>query len=135
MLDYNEIIEMLDWNNPPEVQEKGIELARQFKSLNVLIQPYTPYKSKCLWENSAIVLCEKTDRELCPVLYGMFYWIMDLNVPGAELIFERLKQFKPEISFDRRIQKLKKIAAAIDERYWLSLIEEIDESVKQNGEE
>jgi hypothetical protein len=60
---------------------------------------------------------------------------MDLNVPGAELIFERLKQFKPEISFDRRIQKLKKIAAAIDERYWLSLIEEIDESVKQNGEE
>ena len=135
MLDYNEIIEMLDWNNPPEVQKKGMELARQIHSLNILIMPYTHKKSKSLWENSAIVLCEKSDRELYPVLYGMFYWILDLNVPGAELVFERLKQLKREISVVRRIEKFKKIALAIDERYWLSLIKEIEESVNRNGEE
>jgi methionyl-tRNA synthetase len=135
MLDYNEIIEMLDWNNPPDVQKKGMELARQIKCLNVLVQPFMPGASKSLWENCAIVLCEKNDEELKPFVKGMFEWISDLNVPGAELIFGRLKRFKKSYLFDVLMNDAKTIAKAFNEKYWLSLIEEIEESVKQNGEE
>ena len=135
MLDYDEIIEMLDWNNPPEVQEKGIELARQVKCLNVFLQPFLPNASKSLWENCAIVLCEKTDIELRPYLYDLLWWISDLNVPGAELIFERLKKFEFSIVFQKKIEKSKLVAIALNDRFLLSLIKEIEESVNKTIEE
>ena len=131
MLDYNEIIEMLDWNNPPEVQKKGIELARQVKCLNVFLQPFLPNASKSLWENAAIVLCEKSDEELSPYFQGMLEWIRDLNVPGAEIVFERLKKTKKSYIFDVQIKCSQIIACAFNDKYWISLIKEIEESVNK----
>ena len=122
MLDYNEIIEMLDWNNPPEVQKKGIELARQVKCLNVFLQPFLPNASKSLWENAAIVLCEKSDEELSPYFQGMLEWIRDLNVPGAEIVFERLKKTKKRYILDVQIKCSQIIACDFNDKYWISLI-------------
>ncbi len=64
MVDIDEIMEMLDWNQPEEIQKKGRELARQVRTLSVFLRPYYDGKSKSLWENCAIILSVRTDEEL-----------------------------------------------------------------------
>lgn len=45
----DEIMDMLDWNNPPEVQEGGRVLARKVRCINVFLQPGHPgHVKKCL---------------------------------------------------------------------------------------
>lgn len=90
----DEIMKMLDWNNPIEEQERGIELGRQIKSINVFLQPCYPGAGKSLWENSAKILIERSDEELEPYLLGLVEWIRDINHPGAWDILERLQKFK-----------------------------------------
>lgn len=82
------IFEMLSWSNNEEIQELGIAEAKKIKNLSVLIKPI---ESKSIWENCARVLIEKDDQELEMYLIELFYWLQDMNWPGAYLIFDRLK--------------------------------------------
>lgn len=47
MVDITEIMDMLDWHMPPEIQSKGISFARNTETIIPFIQPLTP---KRLWE-------------------------------------------------------------------------------------
>ena len=47
MVDITEIMDMLDWHMPSEIQSKGISLARNKETIIPFIQPLTP---KRLWE-------------------------------------------------------------------------------------
>lgn len=47
MVDITEIMDMLDWHMPSEIQSKGISLARNTETIIPFIQPLTP---KRLWE-------------------------------------------------------------------------------------
>ncbi len=99
MKNIDEIIGMLDSNNQKEVQEEGIMIAMKVKTLKVFFFPSYPnnppyYSCKCLWENSAKVIANKSDEELEPYLPDMFEWLVDVNWPGAWTIFERLKNYK-----------------------------------------
>lgn len=94
MCNIDEIMDMLDWNNPPEIQEKGRMLARTVKCFNVFLRPgHSKYK-KNVWDNCAMILAEKTDSELRPYLWELFEWLADLNWPGTFCIWDRLKQFE-----------------------------------------
>ena len=93
MCNIDEIMNMLDWNNEEKVQNKGIEIARNIKCINVFLQPLHQGCSKNVWDNCAKILCEKTDDELEPYLTRLLEWLEDLNWPGALLILERLKKF------------------------------------------
>lgn len=42
MVDITEIMDMLDWHMPPEIQSKGISLARNTETIIPFIQPLTP---------------------------------------------------------------------------------------------
>ena len=53
---------------------------------------FQPIESKSIWENCAKVLISKEDQELNLYLISMFQWLQDMNWPGAELIYERLKR-------------------------------------------
>lgn len=89
----DQIFEMLSWDNEEKIQAKGIEEAKKIKHLSVLIQPI---ESKAIWENCAKVLASKSDKELAGYLIDLFEWLQDMNWPGAEIIYERLKMMPKE---------------------------------------
>ena len=83
----DDIFGYLSWNNAPEVQSMGIEMAKKIKFLSVLIMPIG---DKSVWENCAKVLASKSDDELDRYFIKLFEWIKDMNWPGADIIYRRL---------------------------------------------
>ena len=51
--DITNILDMLDWNMPAEIQFKGISLARNIETIIPFIQPLTPKHNKNVWDNCA----------------------------------------------------------------------------------
>ena len=88
------IFNMLDWNNPIDIQVKGRNLAQEIKNFSVFLQPNTPHFNKNIWENCAAILSKKTDEELSLYLQPLLEWIQDLNWPGALCILYRLRDYK-----------------------------------------
>ena len=83
----DDIFGYLSWNNAPEVQSMGIEMAKKIKFLSVLIMPI---EDKSVWENCAKVFASKSDDELDRYFIKLFEWIKDMNWPGADIIYRRL---------------------------------------------
>lgn len=83
----DDIFGYLSWNNAPEVQSMGIEMAKKIKFLSVLIMPI---EDESVWENCAKVLASKSDDELDRYFIKLFGWIKDMNWPGADIIYRRL---------------------------------------------
>lgn len=96
MVCVNTLMQMIDWNAPPEVQAKGRLLAREITNIDVFLQPLTPFYSKNVWENCAIILSERNDDELEPFLFEMLEWLQDMNWPGATCILSRLLKYENE---------------------------------------
>jgi len=94
-MDYNfsELMTLLDWNNSEINQKKGREIAKSINDLNVFMQPLTDEFNKNVWDNCAMILCEKTDDELEPYIIPLLEWLQDLNWPGALSILRRLSSF------------------------------------------
>ena len=86
----DEILDMLDWNNPSEIQEKGRELACKVGVIEPFIQPVTPKHGKNVWENCAKIVSLQSDDVLLIHLTQLFEWLQDMNWPGADIIYQRL---------------------------------------------
>lgn len=114
--DINQIMDMLDWNNSEEVQEKGRRLAAEINCLKIFMQPCDAKYNKNVWENCALILYKKNDEQLQPYLFELIEWLQDMNWPGAFKILERLKDF----------QKYKELAYVLDESVWIAKLTEND---------
>ncbi len=88
-LGIDEIFELMSWDNDESAQIHGIEEAKKIRHLSVLFQPM---ESKSVWENCAKVLADKSDEELKLYLIDMFKWLQDMNWPGADIIYGRLRE-------------------------------------------
>lgn len=115
---YNQIMNMLSENNPKEVQQKGIELAREIRYIDDLLQPYFENKSKSLWKNCAKVISERKDDDLKNWMLVCSFWLQDMNHPGAGIIAERLKAFSDKDKLLREKEKAIKIAKIIGDKKW-----------------
>ena len=133
MYNIDEIMDMLDWNNPISVQAKGCELAGSIKCINVFLQPGHPGHGKNVWENCAKILSKKSDAELSPYLMELFDWVKDLNWPGAVRIFERLLKYEPNSSFVLTLDDSINIAKATNENIWLNNLTEIKDNIIENN--
>lgn len=89
----DEILNMLSANNDKDIQLLGIKEASKIKHLSVLIMPY---EDKSSWDNCARIISDKTDEELKFYIIFLLEWIKDINWPGAELIYQRLKRIPYE---------------------------------------
>lgn len=89
----DQIFEMLSWTNDKSIQAQGVEAAKKIRNLSVFLQPI---ESKAIWENCAKVLVSKSDRELEIYLIDLFRWLQDMNWPGADLVYRRLKDMPAE---------------------------------------
>ena len=131
MYSMDEIMDMLDWNNPPEVQEKGRELCKKIRCINVFLQPVHPGHSKNVWDNCAMILADRADSELMPYLDRLFEWLMDMNWPGAECIYDRLKQYKDREWFNAVLNNCINEAKCLQEEIWLSVLQEFKAPCEQ----
>ena len=118
MINIDYIMDLLDWNNSVEEQEKGLRFARDVKCINVFLQPGTPY-GKRTWDNCAKILSDRSDEELEPYLIELFEWIEDLNWPGAICILERLNNFGENKFFNFCLSSCIKRATLMEEEVWL----------------
>ena len=125
MYNIDEIMDMLDCNNSMETQEKGIELAKNVKCINVFILPEHLECSKNVWENCAKILANRTDKELQPYLIDILLWIEDMNWPGAIIIDDRLKKFHDMKMLSFAIKECVKRASATDNHIWLENLSEL----------
>ena len=123
MYSIDEIMDMLDWNQPPAVQEKGRQLAKNIRYINVFLQPL----GKNLWDNCAIILSERSDEELRPYLSDLLEWILDRNWPGASCIWGRLKQYADNEWFNYMMSESIREATALQEEGWLNNLLELAE--------
>lgn len=128
-VDIDYILFLLSWNRTKEQQKKGVELSKNVKNLKCFILPYYTLNneilSKDIWENCAKVLAEKNDEDLEPYLYDLLEWIQDLNWPGAEIILERLNNFKKNQNFIKIVNKRKREAKMMRDEVFLEVLDYI----------
>ena len=97
-------MDLLDWNNSKEDQERGVKLAESVKCINVFLQPNSYRYGKNVWDNCAKILSARPDEELSLYLTELLKWLRDMNWPGAFCILERLKRMADDRMFFIRIQ-------------------------------
>ena len=137
MFDIDKIMDMIDWNNSIEIQEKGIELAKNVKCINVFILPKHSKCNKNVWENCAKILAGRTDKELVPYLTDILLWIEDMNWPGAMIILERMKKFSDVGKLSIAIQETIRILDASNREnreIWLMTLSELLDNEKLEKE-
>ena len=93
MIDIIEVMNMLDWHMPPEIQAQGISLARNIETITPFMQPMTKEHNKNVWDNCAKIISEKSDEKLRPYLVELLEWLQDMNWPGAFCILDRLQKY------------------------------------------
>ena len=98
MVDITEIMDMLDWHMPTEIQTEGISLARNIGTIIPFIQPLTSKHNKNVWENCAVIISERSDEEIKPYLPEVLEWLQDMNWLGAFCILDRLKNYSDKNS-------------------------------------
>lgn len=132
----DEIMSLIGWEQPESEQQRGIAMAREVKCLKAFFQPGSPNYGKNIWDNCAVIICERSDEELAYYISDMLLWLEDLNWPGAELILERLKQFRKDDIVDMLVMCLNHWVPALNklgERAWLSFIAEILDNPNLEG--
>ena len=116
-----EILDMLDWENPSEIQEKGRKLAYNSGTIDSFIQPITDKHSKDVWENCAKIVSLQSDDALQFHSMKLFEWIQDMNWPGAEIIYKRLLSFsadKIRIPYELSV----KVAEETNDEVWKEVL-------------
>ena len=92
--EYVAILEMLRWDAPDSVKQRGLELARKVEDIWIFLQPQENL-GKAVWGECARILCEKSDGDLEPYFVPLLQWLQDLNWPGAWDVLGRLRVVEP----------------------------------------
>lgn len=116
MVDITEIMDMLDWHMPAEIQTEGISLARNIGTITPFIQPLTPKHNKNVWENCAVIISERSDEEIKPHLPEVLEWLQDMNWPGAFCII--LKNYSDKNSILSAISVCVQKAKSCNDEIW-----------------
>lgn len=120
MVDITEIMDMLDWHMPSEIQLEGISLARNIETIIPFIQPLTPKHNKNVWDNCAVIIAEKNDEKIEPHLAELLEWLQDMNWPGAFCILDRLKNYSDKTSIFSAISICLQRAQDCNDEIWES---------------
>lgn len=132
MVNIEEIMDMLDWNQPIEIQKQGIALAKSINTIVPFIQPLTPKYSKNVWDNCALVISCENDEVLKPHLSELLEWLQDMNWPGAYRIHDRLLEYSDNDSISSAIRDCIKKAKNSADNPWKEVLEDFWNEYCQN---
>lgn len=130
MKDIDYILSLLDWQRSEEEQALGLCLAKEVKDISVFLQP----QGKSLWENCSRVLYEKSDDELLPYLDKLLEWLLDMNWPGALIVYDRLLIFEKSTALLASLSESIKRAKNLNEVIWLDNLLELKKELKKSIE-
>lgn len=125
MSDIDRIMWLIDWNRSESEQQTGISLARDISCINAFFRPIGQGYSKSVWDNCAIIIAERSDEELAPYISDMLLWLEDLNWPGAEIIQNRLIQFRDVEILSLHINEIVPVLQTLKRDSWLIFIAEL----------
>lgn len=125
MINIDYVLDLLDWNQSYDNQKEGLRLAREIKSVHVFLQPRDSVHNKNVWENCAIALSERKDEELRPYISNLMEWLVDMNWPGAFVIFNRLIQYEDKPWFNYVLSSSMQKAQVLGEDIWLENLENL----------
>ncbi len=127
MTDIDTIMGMLSCDREESVQEEGRKLAKNIESLGAFIQPMSIHFNENVWENCALIISERTDRELLRYSGELFMWLQDLNWPGAKCVFDRLKFFQGEEKYwlNRYVDSRLKYICCEEDKSWKNNLQEL----------
>ena len=120
MYSIDEIMDMLDWHMPLDIQLRGVSLAKNVETIIPFIQPLTPEHNKNVWENCAVIITEKDDEKLKPYLVELLEWLQDMNWPGAFCILDRLQRYSDDNSIHSAINVCIEKAKDCGDEVWES---------------
>lgn len=126
MVNIDEIMKLIDWNQTDENQQKGIEMAKDVKCINAFILPLHANTNKNVWDNCAIILSKRTDEELRPYLSNLMEWLEDLNWPGSLTILERLNNYSDKKWLKNNFNYCYNIAKSTNNTNWLYGLKQLD---------
>ena len=125
MGDIDRIMWLIDWNRSEDEQQAGISLAREISCINAFFRPIGLGYSKSVWDNCAIIIAERSDAELAPYISDMLLWLEDLNWPGAEIIQNRLIQFRDVETMSLHSRAIVPVLKTLKQDSWLGFIAEL----------
>lgn len=128
MSNIDEIMHLLNWNQSPSEQARGIALAKDIRCIKCFFQPLGPNENKAVWHNCAKVICYHNDAELEPYLQDMLLWLEDINWPGSELILNRLIAFQRIDALVLHLRTLVPILVYGNEINWLITLSQLLEN-------
>lgn len=134
MVNVTEIMDMIDWHMPPEIQSQGICLAKNIKTIIPFIQPLTPRHNKNVWENCAVIIAEKRDEELKPHIIHLLEWLQDMNWPGAFRILDRLQKYSDKNFIHTQINLCVEKAKSYNDDVWKRNLYSLQQSIRQSGD-
>lgn len=109
---------MLSWHNCGETRQKAILSIMQAVDFD-----YTalilPQGRKDCWEECATVLCTLNNEKILDLLPNLLVWLKDMNWPGADAIFSRLKQI-PYNTLCQAIKLAIAEAKKINDEEWIN---------------
>ena len=122
------LFENLNWKVSEEDQEEAVAyFADLVKCSPQSIRLVAPTVSRsCLWHNEARVICAQDDYLLERHLHMLFNWLVDINWPGAEAIFDRLAVMDSDV-VDTELQVAKDWALASGAARWYTALDELSE--------
>lgn len=111
--------------NEAKVQ-KGMDAAKQIRNLFPFMQPtiIPPGKSKSVWEPCAKVVAMRSDEDLLPFMFMLLEWLQDLNWPGAQIIYNRIRQM-PYSSIEFAFQCTRTKAEQTKDAGWLAVLDDL----------
>ena len=122
MSDINEIMKMLDCNNSLEVQQKGIELARNVRCIRAFVKPRDSVYGLNVWKNCAIIISERSDKELRRYFIELMTWLAELLWEAAGIIIERLLKYEDVKELSHDLEKRVNVAKALENDQWLAAL-------------
>ena len=109
---------MLDEDCDRTIQQKGIKMAENINNITPFLQPEEPQFNKNIWYNWAVIICDRSDKQLETYLDKILEWLQDINWPGAFWISERLENFTWKLLLSHFMKAIKICQDQADEA-WL----------------
>ncbi|MBR3659380.1 MAG: DUF5071 domain-containing protein [Bacteroidaceae bacterium] len=115
----------LSWDADPKRQEEAINEAANIKVLSIFIQPL---EGKEYWDNCAVIISRREDKELEKYIYALLEWLKDMNWPGADTIYQRLCRMNKN-QLIKWIKTAKDAAITTGDLVWLQVLNDLLDDV------
>lgn len=119
MSNIDEIMHLINWDQPLVNQSIGIRYAGDVKCLKAFFQPLGPDENKAVWGNCAKIICSRSDIDLQPYALDMLLWLRDINWPGADDILQRILSFENGKYVALELNRIVPILEMINDDIWL----------------